>query len=696
MPDSPNTVMADLISKKVSSFHHAMQARRLEILANIAYLCGKQNLELKGGHIREREKQYQTEVIANRILGGVMNDISVATKTPAQFDVIPAGTDEDDKSTAKWGDKILQHLLELNDFYDQRKSIVLWYDLDGMGWRKVYWDPFYRVGGMTEEGPQFEGEVVCEPVPNTEVIFDPRAKHVRSMKWIIHVKAVTLGEVRAELRDSENGQELYEQISSKAFQTVADDFESVIQSEFKRFTQDHITPPNNAEQMLEDDRMVNRYEFWHIIDPNMPQGAYAVAYGNAGTTNALPDLTVTINQPYPIEQYPHGQLPLIPSNPLSLDGIDAFAVSRISQARPLQRYYNKLLSQIGDNLDAVGNSVIFSPRESNLNVRRMDNQAGNVIEYDGFFKPHREPGVQVPGAFFAHLDSISRAIDEIFAFHEASRGIMPSGGPRSGFGLQVLQEADNTQLSPIVRSLDRADQNAAHQMLMLALANYSNERQVQIIGKDNEWVTYQLNPEQLRGKVNVRVRTGSSLPINKALTEQKAFMAWQSGLLGFPQDPNVRLTVLKTMDMGNFDTLIQNNAKDINFAQREFIKSESLAMDMPPYDPQSVTFAPDGTPTFHDPQTQELFEQYLFVPMVNSFDDHFTHLMEHGNWLKDKYWEYVGSDQPHFHMLAQVMVAHANLHQQAVMQQQVLAAQLQSPQTLVDEGSNDSADTSKE
>lgn len=677
--------MKKLLRRKIEGFNPYRQSRLLTTKANIAYLCGHQNIEVLNGTIQPLRQQYCTQVTWNKVLPAVGNDIAVATKTAPKWEVIPDGTDEDDKATAKAGNKILQYLMRINRFHEQRKSIVLWYDIDGIGWRKIYWNPYHKVTGRDETGePVFQGEVVTEHIPNTELIYDWRQKKIDKLEWFIHPKTITMGEVKKKWGDVVASKipksALRDKISDK------DSFEVEVMGEFQQLSET-ITPktPDPKEgELIENDKLVNCYEFWHIITKSMPQGSFAVGLGDPKK------LTIVENKPYPIEQYPHSELPIIGYDPLSLDGITIGATARISQARPLQRYFNQFLSLIADNLDALGNSVIITTRGANVDFKKLDNFPGNIIEVDSPYASgaiDRQPGVPIPTAVFAFIDRLAEGIDEIFAFHEPSKGIMPEGGPRSAIGLQVLQEADNTQLSPIVKSLDLSDQRAAYQMLSLALANY-NERLISIVGKDNQWVLEKVNGEELNGKVNVIVRTGSSLPMNKTLEEQKITFAWQSGLLGDPMSPEVRLPVLKAMDLGGFEQILQSNAKHINFAQKEFINAEKLALQAPPLPPGSVSIE-EGQLVFADAQAQAIVSQFLYVPSINEFDDHYTHSQEHTNWLLDKFYEYMGSGNPILQALAWAMRLHNNEHQQRIALQQMQMMAMQNPKLLEAQGGSE-------
>ena len=700
-------LMLDIIRKRVKVFNPVRRVRLLSIAINAAYLCGQQNLQVVGGALKPIPSKFpqHTKVIANKILPAVVNDIAVSTKTNPQFDIIPAGTDEDDKATTKACQKILPYLQRINDPHLHRKSVVLWYDLDGVGWRKIYWSPFHKVIGENplegEEGnnpnlkplePIFQGEVLVEPVPNNELIYDFRIKDLRKLSWIIHNKTITLGEIKQKF-----GAEIAGRIPKSALHEGGDrkdSFEIQVMGELAAFSNVYASTDTKTDGMLNDDKLVNYYELWHKIDKNMPQGAYVIALGDiegkVSGENKDGSLVLAVNGPYPKEQYPHQELPFVEAAPLSLDGILATAPPRITQA--------SIRSQIWDTSDAMGSCVLITARDANIDYKKLDNCNANIIEVDGPYVSgiRREPGVPQANGIFAHLMTIRDDLNELFAFHEPSKGKMPPGGPKSAVGLQVLKEGDDTQLSPIVIGMDRADERVVHQMLTLAVANYK-ERLIQIVGKDNQWTLEKINETELKGKINVIVRTGSSLPMNKIMEQQKITFAWQSGLLGNPQDPTVRQKVLKSMDLGGFDQILQDNAKQINFAQKEFINAEKLILQMPPVEPDAITIK-NGQMEFADDLTQGLIQQYLYVPPINEgIDDHYIHIQEHSNSLVDKWFEYMSSPMVYMQVLAWAMRTHLNQHQTVLMQQQMMMMRMENPKLFADEkeAQTESAGTKK-
>jgi hypothetical protein len=75
--------------------------------------------------------------------------------------------------------------------------------------------------------------------------------------------------------------------------------------------------------------------------------------------------------------------------------------------------------------------------------------------------------------------------------------------------------------------------------------------------------------------------------------------------------------------------------------------------------------------------TEELFEQILrqiYVPIPNTFDNHDVHIIEHGNDIKDKYFEYLGSGDPGMIIIANAMKEHWDMHSSILAQQQLQQA----------------------
>jgi hypothetical protein len=672
LKDEEAAMLGKIIRKRIDTFNNHRRSLLLEIKANISYLIGQQNIQLIGDSIMPLERERSVTSVANVILPAVQNDISVATRIPPIFDIVPAGTDADDKATAVACQKILKYLQRKIGRDLKRSETVLWYDISGVGWRKVYWNPNFRVIGINPP-PQDEngkpnpshikeipigdaivdGEVVVDLIPTNQLIYDYRESDLSKLEWMIHAKRVT-----AQWVVDMFGPEIYSKLTSKfSSESGESQFEASVFNAFSVAEARLVTGKlaSNTNVLLDSDKFIDYYEYWAKPTKSMATGALAIMLGDQ----------VVNHQPYPIDMYPHGELPFIPAAPLSIAQATSGAISRISQARPLQREYNRLRSQIAENIDVMGNAIIMAPRTAKLRYKTLDNGAGNIIEYDGpVGKPTREPGVPMNSQVFVYLNETKLAIDNIFAFHEPSRGTAPSNVD-SGKGLLALQTADIVHLGPMVSEFEMADERVVNQMLTLAVSNYKSGKMLNVVGNDYEWTLYEIDKEQLKGKFNVIVKQNSSMPLDKDREAAVTFQMWQSGLLGDAADPELKVWTLDQMHMGNSDALLQKHSKQKNFARKEFSVAHNNLSNID---------IPEGVPK---EKMAEIINQFLFMPHINAFDDHMIHIKDHNEYLIDNYWKLMSTGNPLSIELLDRMSKHLQEHQLVIAELQQASHQQQ-------------------
>lgn len=667
--------IANVMRKRIESFNPHRREILVEIKANIAYLVGEQDIELIGDNIVSTPRERIFGAVVNVILPAVQKDMAVATSRPPAFDIVPGGNDDDDKATAIVCKKAYKHLQRMVGKDLKRGEAVLWYDISGVGWRKTFWNPNATVKGVNppsfdENGQKIpshipelevgaaivEGEVEIVPIPTSQLIYDYRLDDLTKLPWIIHAK-----KVRSSWVLSTFGPEIHTRLSSqitrdssdeKQFETnILNRFTELFDNENQRMVTTKLFDAANVQ--LKADHEIDYYEYWHIPTASNPTGAYSIMLGTQ----------VVSHHPFPIEQYPHGELPFTPVNPMCVTGATSGGICRISQARPLQRKINRLAAQLDENIDVMGNAIIFTPSSAKLKFKTLDNHAGNIIEYDGpMNKPHRESGVPMNPQAFSHIQFYKNALDEIFAFHGAMKG-QPPKNVDSGKGIQALQQSDIEHLGPIVEAFEEGDQRVLYQALVLMAANYQKGRMVNVVGTDYEWALYEWDPAQLQGKFNVIVKHRSSMPLDRDATAQQSFNLWQSGLLGDPQDPSLRVWVMDQMELGNKEAILQKHSKHKNFAMKEF----SMALEN-----LKTIQVPEG---ITKEGLAQLVAQYTFVPSINPFDDHMIHIEYHSEYLLDKYWKFKSTGNPLYIELLNNMGLHTAQHQQIVMERQAAAEQ---------------------
>jgi hypothetical protein len=299
----------------------------------------------------------------------------------------------------------------------------------------------------------------------------------------------------------------------------------------------------------------------------------------------------------------------------------------------------------------------MTPRGAKIRHKTLDNGSGNIIEYDGQRKPHRESGVPLNSQAFGYLQTLKNAHDGIFAFHGAMRGQAPTNVD-SGAGIQALQNSDIEHLGPIVEAFEEADQRVLYQALTLMAANYQKGKMINVVGNDYEWTLLEWDPEQLKGKFNVLVKHRSSMPTDKDADAVYAFQLWQSGLLGDPSDPELRTWTMNQMQFGNKEAILQKHSKQRNFANMEFSSAAANFKNMK---------IPEG---LNDEQMAAEIEKYIFVPPVNPFDDHMIHISCHNEFMIDKYWDYRSTGNPLALQFMANLGEHIRMHQTIITQTQ--------------------------
>ncbi|GAG41172.1 unnamed protein product, partial [marine sediment metagenome] len=237
-----------------------------------------------------------------------------------------------------------------------------------------------HIPGLPEGAAITEGEVNIDLIPTHKLIWDFRIGDLRKLGWIIQCDRKSAEWVR-----DRYGEEAYKKLSGKFGGTRTDgetEFEVNILDSLNSVLyegvgdkQRVVTPTmrSNDDVQLDADKMIDYYEYWHKPTKSNPTGTFGIMLADQ----------IMEYTPYPIDSYPHGELPYIPANPISVQGSTMGGVVRISQARPIQREINRLNSQIDENCDVMGNAIIMVQRGAKVRHSTLDNGAGNLLEYDG-------------------------------------------------------------------------------------------------------------------------------------------------------------------------------------------------------------------------------------------------------------------------------------------------------------------------
>jgi len=272
----------------------------------------------------------------------------------------------------------------------------------------------------------------------------------------------------------------------------------------------------------------------------------------------------------------------------------------VDQLKGPQQVINKLISYAMDTLSLMGNPIWKNPISSDVDSSSIINQPGLVIDYNLGNEPTREMGVDVQSSVFATLDRMRDLFDQISGINEVTQGAQPRNA--SGVAIDSLQEAAQTKLRLKGRNIEAWLTKAGQQLASRILQFYSIPRIVRITEDENaatyfrfavdevadksgevqRVVTVQpfqevgdaaastLEPGQvqqfaIKGNIDIKITTGSSLPFAKAKREARAKELYQLGIY----------------DEEDLLTDLEHNRKEQileKFARRKEAEAEAIAL----------------------------------------------------------------------------------------------------------------------
>lgn len=371
--------------------------------------------------------------------------------------------------------------------------------------------------------------------------------------------------------------------------------------------------------------------------PALPKGRYVVWI--EGPNAILEDRT----WPYPFRKLPLVKIPGLyrPNSPYD-DPI-------VSDARSLQKDYNKTLSQIVEHKNLTLRPQMLAPVGSFK--MQTTTEPGAVWEYNpiaGNLKPEWRDLPALPAYVFEHLATIKQSLDNLFMRVPTNRDQLPARTD-TGTVLEGMAEAVSDQLSTIITNLEDSLAEAGELIAALAQTYYIEPRLLKIRGENGSVQVKKFMGADIAGGFTFRPRYGTGLPRTRA-GKQAAIIDLVTAQLIDPK------TALKHLDLADLKGVQAKLAADEDMALREHEK----LMDGQPINPaaiqntqqqiqqmiqtaqagQAVVDPSTGQPI--DPQLlPQQFEQMMQSAMnaPTDYEDWDQHLDTHGSFLKTQEFE---------------------------------------------------------
>jgi hypothetical protein len=647
---------------------NARSAFERQWFINLAFVMGKHYLspiEIAGQGFRlttPKAPPWRVRLVVNFIRPAVLRELAKLTSSRPMPTVVPSTNEGEDFSAAQVGEALIKARFAYAEFEEQYRDWIWWGIVCGVSFIKQWWD------GSAKD---YDSMALPEPItmPDGSPVPEDMLAMIPGAQEYMQTLQPAVGRICAE---RVNPFHMYvPDLLSKRLESQPYVIQVMTRHPDwvkKAYNLESVTPDSRAAATVMDaaslitkgmeehlDSVIVK-EMWlkPNAHPDFPEG---------GVLTIVNSKVVQVAEkwPLPYPEYPYYKYDGIPTGGFYSD-------SSIVDLVSLNKEYNRSRSQMMEIKNTMGKPKIVYAHGS-INPRKISSEPGQSIPYTaGYPPPQIMPGTDVPSTFYQELEILRRDFDDISGQHEISRGQTPKD-VTSGTAIAFLQEQDDSLLSAKVSSIELACQFLGKHYLHLVSTYWDDQRVVKVTGKNQEYEAIHWKKDALRGNMDVRIQTGSALPVSKAAKQALVTEWMQNGFL----DP---VTGMEVLDVGDLSKVADELLVDKKQAQRENLKMADVPAQLVklllnpapgpngeqptqvpnPQDPTQppVTLNGDGTP----------FQPQPPVP-VNSWDNHEAHIQWHNHFRKTQEFELMAEENK------QVFEMHVQMHQMSMMGMQV-------------------------
>lgn len=300
-----------------------------------------------------------------------------------------------------------------------------------------------------------------------------------------------------------------------------------------------------------------------------------------------------------------------------------WGISEVEQLEGPQKTFNKLLNFALDVLTLMGNPIWIVDTSADIDTDNLVSKPGLVVEKAPGSEVRREEGVQLQPYVLQLAEKMVEWFDSVSGSQDVSRGVQPTGITAAS-AISSLQEAAQTRLRQKSRNGDYYLQDLGSQWLSRTFQYRTAPEMYRLTGKDGVEKYFRMHVEhyekteereevdpvtgevaiaqvptgemgkrmvvqpygeggklditqqkvyEIRGKFDVRVSTGSSLPFAKAEKEQKSLNLFDRGIIDAEE-------VLKNLDYPNWQAVLQRMTEKQQAAAEAEMMAKTGGMPM--------------------------------------------------------------------------------------------------------------------
>lgn len=525
------------------------QAAEGQWYTNIAYLLGYDSVYYNT-RLRVFQNTDQTNrpmkrnrLHANKILPTIQNRTARLCKSPPKYEARPNSSSTEDKDAARLGLEVIDMIWDKQKINEKRIQATMWLQECGHSYMKVCWDDTLGKELVLDGQIQgYEGDIRIDIKSAFQIYPDTLATTLDECSSLIEVNVRKLEYFRTTY--PEKGHLVKEEgpsLLSVQYQLRVNSLASGTQG--------------NAEESMKNAAIEKIY--YEKKSRDYPRGRKIVIANGV----LLKD-----------DELPCGEMPFVKFDDVLIAG-KYYSEPIINQMRPLQDQLTRILTKRAQYLNVLLAGKYAAPKGHGMIKEALNDQSGEVLEYNP--QPGAKDGgapvaLQIPTLpqyAYTEEDKLQSAMYDIAGINEVSRGQIPAAGIPA-LGMQILQEQDETRMGIMTEQHEHSYSRLGQLILMYIGDYYKTPRLLKVAGDGLEYTVKDFTGADLKGNYDVIVKRGSTIPNSKTLKRQDIINAYQQGLLGDPNDPELRQQVLSMLEFGDESDMWQDYAIDMAQAKR--------------------------------------------------------------------------------------------------------------------------------
>jgi hypothetical protein len=242
----------------------------------------------------------------------------------------------------------------------------------------------------------------------------------------------------------------------------------------------------------------------------------------------------------------------------------------IEQLIPLQRGYNMLRDKLETQIRLNIHPKWMVTKQARISKGALTNESSEVVEWSyipGMPEPHAITPGNVAADAWRFAQMLNKEFDDISQIQPSFEG--KTGAAKSGLQTNLLQEASDSVHSPDARGFELAIIDASYKIRRMMKTGYTVPRLLSFSGRSNVPEVMEFSSENIDEHASIIVQVGSALSQFKATKIQQLLDLHEKGLLGDPNDPELKRRVLGMLDIGGLEQFQEEARADEDMARGE-------------------------------------------------------------------------------------------------------------------------------